>query len=162
VVDQVHTTADNKINVEITFQVTFLKGTMMKYIIERSTNVEMMKWLEVFYNHLKKICDQFKNGEITLENAEAQASNELTSTVEVAPTATSVEVMTSVAKEATIVSPMTVAGPGQSSSMLTWIVLIVLLLYIFLNQWRWSAVQTQIADLQTQVSILQSMLQKIQ
>ncbi len=46
---------ENKVNVEITFQVTFLKSTYMKYIIERSTNVEMTKWLEVFFEHLRKV-----------------------------------------------------------------------------------------------------------
>lgn len=52
---QVNSIGENKINVEITFQVTFLKSTYMKYIIERSTNVEMTKWLEVFFEHLKKV-----------------------------------------------------------------------------------------------------------
>ncbi len=46
---------DNKINVEITYQVTFMKSTYMKFIIERSTNVEMIKWLEVFFAHLKAV-----------------------------------------------------------------------------------------------------------
>ena len=40
---------------EITFQVTFMKSTYMKFIIERSTNVEMIKWLEVFFAHLKAV-----------------------------------------------------------------------------------------------------------
>lgn len=47
--------SEGKISVDISFQVTFLKGTMMKYIIERSTNAEMSKWLEVFFQHLKKV-----------------------------------------------------------------------------------------------------------
>ena len=46
---------DTHINVEISFQVTFMKSTYMKYIIERSTNVEMIKWLEVFFAHLKAV-----------------------------------------------------------------------------------------------------------
>jgi hypothetical protein len=41
--------------VEITFQVTFIKSTYMKYIIDRSTNFEMNKWLEAFFAHLKKV-----------------------------------------------------------------------------------------------------------
>ena len=44
------------ITVEITFQVTFVKSTFMKYIIEKSTNAEMTKWLEAFFQHLKKVC----------------------------------------------------------------------------------------------------------
>lgn len=45
----------NTVSVDISFCVLFLKSTMMKYIIERSTNGEMAKWLEVFYKHLKKV-----------------------------------------------------------------------------------------------------------
>lgn len=47
--------SETSVNVEITFQVSFLKSTYMKYIIERSTNAEMSKWLETFFNHLKKV-----------------------------------------------------------------------------------------------------------
>lgn len=46
---------ENQVSVEISFQVTFLKSTYMKYIIESSTNAEMKKWLEVFFQHLKKV-----------------------------------------------------------------------------------------------------------
>lgn len=45
----------NTVTIDISFCVLFLKSTMMKYIIERSTNGEMAKWLEVFYKHLKKV-----------------------------------------------------------------------------------------------------------
>ena len=43
------------VQVEVTFQVTFIKSTMMRYIIEKSTNGEMVKWLEAFCNHIKKV-----------------------------------------------------------------------------------------------------------
>ena len=46
---------ETHISVDISFCVLFLKSTMMKYIIERSTNGEMAKWLEVFFKHLKKV-----------------------------------------------------------------------------------------------------------
>ena len=52
-VDETH------ISVDISFCVLFLKSTMMKYIIERSTNGEMAKWLEVFFKHLKKVIMRF-------------------------------------------------------------------------------------------------------
>jgi len=38
----------------------------MKFIIERSTNAEMSKWLESFYQHLKKVCEDYKAGLIAL------------------------------------------------------------------------------------------------
>ena len=43
------------VQVEVTFQVTFIKSTMMRYIIEKSTNGEMAKWLEAFCAHIKKV-----------------------------------------------------------------------------------------------------------
>jgi hypothetical protein len=46
------------VTVDISFCVLFLKSTMMKYIIERSTNVEMAKWLDVFYKHLKRVSNR--------------------------------------------------------------------------------------------------------
>lgn len=64
----VNVLSDKSINVEITFQVTFLKSTYMKYIIETSTNTEMKKWLETFFNHLKRTTDMFKEGKISLDN----------------------------------------------------------------------------------------------
>ncbi len=48
----------NTVTVDISFCVLFLKSTMMKYIIERSTNVEMAKWLDVFYKHLKRVSNR--------------------------------------------------------------------------------------------------------
>mmetsp|Transcript_9921 Transcript_9921/g.13614 ORF Transcript_9921/g.13614 Transcript_9921/m.13614 type:complete len:401 (-) Transcript_9921:1282-2484(-) len=56
----------SSVSVEITFQVTFIKSTMMKYIIEKSTNGEMIKWLEAFFAHLKKVSSQFKEGKLAL------------------------------------------------------------------------------------------------
>jgi len=52
---QVRKVDETHISVDISFCVLFLKSTMMKYIIERSTNGEMAKWLEVFFKHLKKV-----------------------------------------------------------------------------------------------------------
>ncbi|RYH23415.1 DUF4782 domain-containing protein [archaeon] len=46
---------EGKLSVEISFQVTFLKSTFMKYIIEKSTNAEMSKWLDAYFQHLKKV-----------------------------------------------------------------------------------------------------------
>jgi hypothetical protein len=45
----------NSVSVEITFQVNFNKSTMMKYIIESSTNKEMGKWLEALFLNFKKV-----------------------------------------------------------------------------------------------------------
>jgi hypothetical protein len=45
----------NTVKIDLTFQVVFLKSTMMKYIIERSTNTEMTKWLEALVKHFKRV-----------------------------------------------------------------------------------------------------------
>jgi hypothetical protein len=55
----VNVVSETQVNVEITFQVTFLKSTYMRYIIETSTNGEMKKWLEAFFNNLKKVKHAF-------------------------------------------------------------------------------------------------------
>lgn len=52
---QVRKVSETTISVDITFCVLFLKSTMMKFIIERSTNVEMEKWLQAYFKHLKKV-----------------------------------------------------------------------------------------------------------
>ena len=59
------------VQVEVTFQVTFIKSTMMRYIIEKSTNGEMNKWLETFCNHIKKVSGQFKEGKLDLSGSSA-------------------------------------------------------------------------------------------
>jgi hypothetical protein len=46
---------DDRITIEITFEVKFIKTTMFKYVIESSTNAEMAKWLEQFFVSLKEV-----------------------------------------------------------------------------------------------------------
>eukprot|EP01031_Cornospumella_fuschlensis_P026986 gene26986-32602_t len=64
---------EGKLSVEISFQVTFLKSTFMKYIIESSTNAEMTKWLNTYFQHLKKVVELYNQGKIDL-NSPADAS----------------------------------------------------------------------------------------
>lgn len=64
VVKNISTSNIPKIEVDISFQVTFIRSTMMKYIIESSTNAEMIKWLDVFSKNNFK-----KNVEIFLKNS---------------------------------------------------------------------------------------------
>lgn len=47
--------ANDRVTVEITFEVKFIKSTMFKYMIESSTVGEMTKWLEAFFNHLRTV-----------------------------------------------------------------------------------------------------------
>lgn len=53
---EVQAKGDNEVSVTISFQVTFIKSTMMKTFIEGPTNTEMKKWMAAFFEHLKKVC----------------------------------------------------------------------------------------------------------
>eukprot|EP00981_Chlorochromonas_danica_P014046 scaffold7245_cov197-Ochromonas_danica.AAC.6 len=46
--------------VTISFQVTFVKSTMMKSLIVGPTNSEMKKWMTTFFDYLKKACADSK------------------------------------------------------------------------------------------------------
>lgn len=64
----------SSVRVDITFQVTFVKSTLMRYLIEKSTNAEMIKWLEIFFAHLKKIALLFKEGKLDMTDPYAGAA----------------------------------------------------------------------------------------
>lgn len=49
---------DTQSVVEISFEVRFIKGTFLKYMIESNTNTEMRKWLEKFFAHTKGIVSE--------------------------------------------------------------------------------------------------------
>jgi len=43
---------DGKLEIEISFEVKFIKSTMLKYMIESNTNTEMTKWLNKFATNM--------------------------------------------------------------------------------------------------------------
>lgn len=55
----------NKIFVEISYQVTFIKGTIMKYMIETSTNMEMKKWLKNLFAYFQMITKKLREGTLS-------------------------------------------------------------------------------------------------
>jgi hypothetical protein len=46
---------EDRVAIEITFEVKFIKSTMFRYVIESNTNAEMSKWLDAFYMKLKAV-----------------------------------------------------------------------------------------------------------
>lgn len=66
-----------KIEVDISFQVTFIRSTMMKYIIESSTNSEMTKWLDNFAkNNFKKHTEIFLKNSPNSSNTPKETPSE--------------------------------------------------------------------------------------
>jgi hypothetical protein len=63
-----------KVEVEICFQVTFIKSTILKYMIESNTNSEMTKWLQKFFKQgLEKVVDggdEAIEGEVSVTTAQ--------------------------------------------------------------------------------------------
>mmetsp|Transcript_8779 Transcript_8779/g.14599 ORF Transcript_8779/g.14599 Transcript_8779/m.14599 type:complete len:260 (-) Transcript_8779:1182-1961(-) len=57
------------VRIDISFEVKFVKNTMMKFMIERSTNGEMMQWLKTFGKHLKSISESYRSGHLDLTTA---------------------------------------------------------------------------------------------
>ena len=60
---------DGKLEIELSFEVKFIKSTMLKYMIESNTNTEMKKWLEKFAANMAAKASGVSNivkGEVSL------------------------------------------------------------------------------------------------
>lgn len=51
----VHADGAQQVSVSISFEVAFVKSTMMRTFIEGPTEREMKKWLEVFFQHMQEV-----------------------------------------------------------------------------------------------------------
>lgn len=51
----VHADGSQQVSVSISFEVAFVKSTMMRTFIEGPTEREMKKWLEVFFQHMQDV-----------------------------------------------------------------------------------------------------------
>lgn len=56
----VKTISKDKISLEINFEVRFIKSTMFRVFIEKSTGAEMQKYFIDFYAHVKRICEEHR------------------------------------------------------------------------------------------------------
>jgi hypothetical protein len=65
----IRSVGQNKIAVEISFEVKFIKSTWFKIMIESNTNSEMTKWVGQFFKTMKENVDIFsKNKSSSLNN----------------------------------------------------------------------------------------------
>jgi len=140
---------ETSINVEITFQVSFLKSTYMKYIIERSTNSEMSKWLETFFNHLKRTTELFKEGKITMQNQ----PNDSPAPSEAAKESPVAEIVVEKQPELP-----TQATPFSSINVVLLLIVIVLVVVVAINYLKWQASLSKLNALQTQVDRMENIL----
>eukprot|EP00981_Chlorochromonas_danica_P012340 scaffold4841_cov259-Ochromonas_danica.AAC.13 len=73
---EVGASGPDAVKVTITFQVTFVKSTLMKTFIESPTNSEMKKWLAAYFEHLQKNCTKYKPAliEMTVDNKSEESA----------------------------------------------------------------------------------------
>lgn len=158
--------SDNKISVDISFQVTFSKSTYMRYIIDRSTNAEMTKWLEVFFQHLKKTSDLYREGKISLQAPSSPMPEEVKAAPAPAP-----------APESPPAEAPPAAPPSTASSLLSvmfdftnttlgdrmkTLLAIMLVIFLLINARLWRSTQLKIESLDATVQELQQALQTLQ
>lgn len=152
---------DGKVTVEITFQVSFIKSTYMKYIIERSTNAEMTMWLEAFFQNLRKTCDNLRNGTISLEpGSTATAETGSNSATETAAAESVASVAAAVVQTVDASSARSkekhpeLTSPFRESFLLILVlILTVLVVWNLLQLW---SLKAQMKELDGRVSSLES------
>eukprot|EP01036_Dinobryon_divergens_P035258 gene35258-45658_t len=66
--------SSNRIQVDISFQVSFSKSTLLRLLIESSTNREMAAWLRGFFLHIKKVVNERKEAAVA-EEADTSCSS---------------------------------------------------------------------------------------
>lgn len=164
----------NKVSFEITFQVSFVKSTYMKYIIERSTNGEMSKWLETFAAQVKKTVDDYKNGSLSLSSGDASTTETPSSKEQVSvpqkevPEIASPSTINKASLEGPVVTPspsVVPSSPPQTSSpfrdylVLALLALLVILLSVDFLRWR--NVDAEMRDLRSKLAAMESLVNSI-
>lgn len=165
----------NKISFEITFQVSFVKSTYMKYIIERSTNGEMSKWLETFAANIKKTVDDYKSGSLSLTSSDVSTTEAPSSTEPVTITPRAVAETTSApstnkaqpdgsvstpSQDAVVIpSPTQTSSPFRDYLVLALLALLVILLSVDFLRWR--NVDAEMRDLRSKLAAMESLVSSI-
>lgn len=158
-------TDDNKVSFEITFQVSFLKSTYMKYLIERSTNTEMSKWLENFALQLKKSVEEFRAGTLALTNdstTEAPDSGASSSGKQAASAAPPAVVAVSTPSSTTAAIVVTSDKTSSSSrDYLLIVLLVVLIIMLCLDLLRWRSVDFQLREMSKKMSAMEALVNSL-
>jgi hypothetical protein len=133
----------------------------MKYIIERSTNSEMTKWLEAFFQHLKKTCEAFKAGAISLDSESPVAVN-AKETPTPPPTITAPPV-----PPANMSNESPIPNKDSKHQYQDWkdyiFIIFVLLVIVFLIQdyFKWKLISEKVMNLESKLRSLETTLDLI-
>lgn len=147
----------------------------MKYIIERSTNGEMSKWLENFAGQLKKSAEEFRSGALCLSSdSPSQATRDTTvntssnpsSTDPVTPATPSVSnsVEISATKQFAVDDLSRNVPPKTNSSQwdsMVMIVLLLVILFLIIDFWRWNSISSQIREMRSKMSQMESLINSL-
>lgn len=130
---------EGKLEIELSFEVKFIKSTMLKYMIENNTNVEMKKWLEKFAaNMIAKsagVSDIVK-GEVSLsKDATNKTSTSVTTTPAPAPAPTSA----------------TTTAPSDQTMMMIMILQLILILLLVVAVFK---LNSTVNSLQAEVKLI--------
>ncbi len=115
--------------------------------------------------YFTQISEQFKKGEITLENAEEQALKE-TSSPSAAVTDSGKSVTDVPAASAVVMTPSVAIEqkPTTSStegSWKLWVLLMIMFIYLYRNHSHWNQVDIEISQLQSQINDLEAIINKL-
>eukprot|EP01031_Cornospumella_fuschlensis_P032380 gene32380-39157_t len=141
------TAAGDSVVVTITFQVTFLKSTFLRGMIESPTNSEMKKWLTAFFEHLKAVCSankvatpkSTKKPFQPIDSFRKEVANSTATELSPAP-------VTPVAVSAPALAPTT-EKPVKSEGPALYALLVLVILVIVLQAWvivKLNALQSQV------------------
>lgn len=147
-------------NVEITFQVTFLKSTFLRAIIESNTNSEMKKWLEAFFNHLKRTTDLFRDGKISLDNPDAGLPVEAAPVEEVKPVVEAVKETKSAAQNDSLFGLLLGFGNETLGDRIKALSLLFVIGFIIYHHLTYRSIYRKLTDYETKIATLEGLLKE--
>ncbi len=148
-------------NVEITFQVTFLKSTFLRSIIESNTNSEMKKWLETFFNHLKKTTELYRDGKISLDSPDTNLPVEVSPPEEVkaAPTE-NVKEKKSTSQNDSLFALLLGFNNETLGDRVKAITLLMLIGFVIYQHLTYTAIYRKLNDNEAKIKILEGLLKE--
>jgi len=157
----VNVVSEKSVNVEITFQVTFLKSTFLRSIIESNTNSEMKKWLETFFNHLKKTTELYRDGKISLDSPDTNLPVEVSPPEEVkaAPTE-NVKEKKSTSQNDSLFALLLGFNNETLGDRVKAITLLMLIGFIIYQHLTYKAIYRKLNDNEAKIKILEGLLKE--
>jgi len=140
---------EEKINIDITFEVKFIKSTMFKYVIESNTNSEMTKWLEAFYHRLVK-CSSSMSNHMNEKEKINRISIKPKDVVSKAPISFLIDFFDSILEKT-----------GISGSTTFWAAWLLLFVTFSFFSYQWLSVNRRISNMQHEIAGTNSLLNSI-